>query len=185
MRRVRMSSILIKSPLGDAISGPLDAINAWSKGYSATRHGMNQFPNVVKNTLVKLRHVLDTTNAQAIAVRGTSGLCIAFAARMIDNLPFVMVRKEENNLHHGLPIESLTGNSLNFRRYIFLDDFISSGSTMRAVETALLDAECVAAVLYDGGGMSQSIHRADPPVWRELPMLNMRGNPIPVSRPLD
>jgi adenine/guanine phosphoribosyltransferase-like PRPP-binding protein len=82
------------------------------------------------------------------AVRGSSGIGVANAVRMLDlGLEFVMVRKDDEK-HHGQQVEVITQYNLDFSSYIFLDDFISSGATKNAVKEAIKDAEMRGAVLY-------------------------------------
>ncbi len=110
----------------------------------------------VRNLLVRL---MPASGANCIAVRGTSGLSMAYGMRMLDLLknreilPFVMVRKDDG--HHGGPVESLSFNRQEIGAYLILDDFISSGNTInKIIEKMEIDADdqdvkCAGVVLYD------------------------------------
>ncbi len=123
----------------------------------------NQIPQAhmlaLENIRNLLRRLMRETSANCIAVRGTSGLSMAYGMRMLDLLknrellPFVMVRKDDG--HHGGPVESLNFNVQEIGGYLILDDFISSGNTInKIIEKMEVSAEdydvtCRGIVLYD------------------------------------
>lgn len=69
-----------------------------------------------------------------VAVTGQSGMSVAFAALMFYDFPLVVVRKGERT--HGTMIE---GDAERVGRYIVVDDFISSGSTLRRINKELCE----------------------------------------------
>jgi len=93
-----------------------------------------------------LREARQETNAAAIAVRGTSGLSVAFELRalalsglypqMPSVLPFLMVRKNDSS--HGKVIESLSFEPIErYGKYLICDDFIASGQTIEETILAI------------------------------------------------
>ena len=68
--------------------------------------------------------------ADAVAVTGKSGLSLAFATLMLIDFPLIVVRKRGEN-SHGNPIEGT--RSVDVRKYIILDDFVSSGDTVKTM----------------------------------------------------
>ncbi len=86
----------------------------------------------------------------AIVFRGNSGAAIAFPVSVATGIPVVLVRKEGS---HGSKIEG----SCNVSKYIILDDFISSGDTMRKILNEMTkwnaggdsEVQCVGIALYN------------------------------------
>lgn len=90
----------------------------------------------------------------AIAFRGTSGSAAAFPLAAIHGWPLVHVRKPGASAHNS-DSEGIVGVS----RFLIVDDFISSGDTIRRIvhdlrkkENSLLwpDPKIVGIVLFDG-----------------------------------
>lgn len=67
-----------------------------------------------------------------VAVTGKSGMAVAFAALALEQFNLVTIRKGEST--HGDMIE---GTADRLDRYVFLDDFVSSGSTRDRVQSEL------------------------------------------------
>lgn len=75
-----------------------------------------------------LHHLMEELEADCIAVRGTSGICMAWAmAGRGDHFPTVLMRKEGES-SHGARLEGVSGHI--HRRVILLDDFIATGGTI-------------------------------------------------------
>lgn len=71
----------------------------------------------------------------AIAVTGISGLSVGAPLSLITNKKLVVIRKESETAHssaHPGMTELKDGD-----RYIFVDDFISSGATAKRVRSAI------------------------------------------------
>lgn len=118
-------------------------------GYSANGMRNKAFINMIHKLGPYLLTAAHTLKTNVFVVRGSSGIGVANALRMLDlNLKFVMVRKPEEKAH-GTPVEVITQSSLDFSEYIFLDDFIQTGSTKRAVQEAIPEATMVGIVLYE------------------------------------
>jgi len=132
--------------------------NVYTNGYCTSSGDRNAHRTMLNNVHKALTRVLEEYDATTIAVRGTSGLSIAYELRALSlfmphpMLPFAMVRKDDG--HHGGPVESLDFTYMSIGRYIILDDFISSGKTIAAIMDKMEcmmdpDVKCQAIVLYD------------------------------------
>lgn len=91
--------------------------------------------------------------AEAIAVRGTSGLSVAFGMRMLTDFPIIVCRKEGETSHSSNPISVLWEDPDPYsyamiRKYVILDDMVSSGSTVCGIAEDLEDAKCVGVFTY-------------------------------------
>jgi len=95
------------------------------------------------NTLVELMrpHVEDF---DAIAFRGSSGAALAYPLGFLLKKPLIHIRKELG--HAGIRVEGLFGA----RRIAVIDDFVSSGETIRIIVSELDSA-------YYGAGFAQPI----------------------------
>lgn len=69
----------------------------------------------------------------SIAFRGMSGALIGPPVALRMNKDMIMVRKESDDTHSPFPVE---GRS-NINKYVILDDFASSGNTVRQIRKAI------------------------------------------------
>jgi hypothetical protein len=72
-------------------------------------------------------------NFDTIAVRGVSGVLVGSAVAIALNKHLIVVRKEEDDSHSGVTCEG----HLTARRYVIVDDFISSGRTVKTIATEI------------------------------------------------
>lgn len=92
-----------------------------------------------------------TNDFDTIVATGTSGMMIAPIIAMIMRKHMVAVRKPGENSHSGgLKLQGIFGE-----RWIFLDDFIATGNTLRRVvgtveQEGPKNAEFIGAYLYEG-----------------------------------
>ena len=106
-------------------------------GYSA---GFNQEKLRIQASKVGrlLRSAFVEFGTNVVVVSGNSGVSMGYAVLAMCqglDMQLVLVRKA-NDGSHGAMIEGPRG--LEIQRYIFLDDLIDSGATVRRVNTALL-----------------------------------------------
>lgn len=91
----------------------------------------------VRTVGADLRVLMAELNADSIAVRGTSGVCMAWAlAGSGFNVPTILMRKEGEN-SHGAKFEGREGHV--HRRVLLLDDFTASGATVAGMASDLMD----------------------------------------------
>jgi len=132
--------------------------NVFTNGYCTSSSDPSAHMRMLENVRKALIEIMQHQNASAIAVRGTSGMSVAYGLRTLDTylhrdvLPFILVRKDDG--HHGGPVETLNFRPMSIGRYIILDDFISSGNTVVAMMEKLEcmmdpDVTCCGIVLYD------------------------------------
>lgn len=117
--------------------------------YNDSHMGLDDLAKTVERTAKALLEHKDRFDF--IAVRGCSGMLVGAPVSLKIDKPLVVVRKPEERSHgRGL---------VNYQhaegRYIFLDDFISSGATERATREALRenapDTEYVGSFEYCRG----------------------------------
>lgn len=125
-------------------------------GYSGRQYD----PTRLRSTAKEIAHVLPWlmrhTGAEAVAVTGKSGLSLAFATLMLVDFPLIVVRKRGENTH-GSSIEGTEGVAVH--RYLILDDFVASGTTVKTVVDDLTRyglmsrygaaPQCVGVLQYD------------------------------------
>jgi adenine/guanine phosphoribosyltransferase-like PRPP-binding protein len=85
----------------------------------------------------------------AIAFTGSSGAALAFPLSYFLKVPLIHVRKKDKN-HYGGSIEG----TISSRKYIIVDDFIESGTTVYKIINTIKKeyshpAEIVGICLYD------------------------------------
>jgi len=129
------------------------AAYAYPSGYNMVLYRPKEFRKLAQKTARLLVRLMAHTGATAIAVRGKSGVAMGFAASMFAGLPIVTVRKPGESSHG----ETIEGPRIDLVRYLILDDFVSSGHTIRRIESELnehadnLDEDrpvCVGVVEY-------------------------------------
>lgn len=107
--------------------------------------GLDDLQEVTDRTVEYLRRHKDKFDF--IAVRGFSGALVGSPAALRLNKPLVVIRKPDESNHQGC--SALINGRYASGRYVFLDDFISSGATERAVSSALTDCTYAGRFLYD------------------------------------
>lgn len=104
-------------------------------------------PRIVKALIPASVKILAKYEYDALAFRGMSGCLYAAPLAYKLGKPTIMVRKIDQLSHAG----SLTEGPRNAKRYIIVDDFISSGDTMAAIIEAVQkfapEAECLGILL--------------------------------------
>lgn len=121
--------------------------------YNDEYRGLDDLGDAVDRTAKALGEIADKFDF--IAVRGCSGMVVGAPVALRLNKPLVIVRKPEEDSH------SFGRSVINAQnahgRYIFLDDFIASGATHRAVQEMLSlfdDASEVGTYEYCSGRSS-------------------------------
>lgn len=109
---------------------------------------------VVDRVAKKLKKLQKKVPFDTIVFRGNSGACVAFPLAYKMQIPVVFCRKEREIVpSHGDAFEG-SGNMVN---YVILDDFISSGETVKEIykkvqalakDRQCVDVKCVGIVLY-------------------------------------
>ena len=121
---------------------------------------------VMRRLMPTALKALKTFEFDALACRGVSGLIAApiLAMKLRKNL--LIVRKADEGSHHTRCYGAgrLVQGDKAAKRYIIVDDLISTGSTVRAILTAVQEfapqAKCIGALLSDtlwAGGESMNL----------------------------
>ena len=128
-------------------------------GYSDTLFIVEKLRPTAKAALRAVRRVENALGRPVhVAVTGKSGIAMAFAMAMLEDIQIVTIRKT-NETSHGSKIEGVG----TLADYVILDDFVDSGDTVRRVVRELADfaenrdgvkPNCVGFIEYcrlDGG----------------------------------
>lgn len=89
---------------------------------------MMTFKTTIERVAEAMQTLVTSVGFDAIAFTGSSGACIAYPVSYITGIPLIYVRKDGESTH-GEPIEA----EGDFNKYIILDDFVCSGSTIEHV----------------------------------------------------
>lgn len=118
--------------------------------YTRYKFNRNTLAHVTSEGFTKLREVMKLHGADAVALTGSSGVCL-MGLLIQAGIPVVHVRKPGED-SHGSNVEFSHGQ-VSGQRVVFLDDFIDSGNTVRRVADMLDDyssAQLVAMVALRG-----------------------------------
>lgn len=120
------------------------------------------FPKMVEKSITKAEQLKSELKFDTLAFSGMSGAAIAFILSHWLNIPLLCIRKKEENSHFrsSRPSCVCEGN-LDAKRYLIVDDFISSGNTVNYIIESLAEeiprAQCVGMLMY--AGYSDSAHK--------------------------
>jgi adenine/guanine phosphoribosyltransferase-like PRPP-binding protein len=108
--------------------------------------GLN--PDLRRMTVENVVRILRHYDFDAIAFSGLSGALIVPTVAMLMNKTLLAVRKDKDACHSGRLVEG----DHNARRYIIVDDMISSGDTVRSIvgkiSEAVPNAHCLGCLGY-------------------------------------
>lgn len=127
------------------------------------------FQATVAKTLMAAKDLKIETDFDTIACSGVSGYAMAFVLAHAMGTPVLCVRKENDGSHYrGYRASGLEGN-FAARRYLIVDDFISSGNTVnyiiKTINQELPLADCAAILLYaERDGRSHTHPQTDKPI---------------------
>lgn len=118
----------------------------------------------VKETIDAVRKYKKKNPVDAIAFTGTSGAAYAYPVSLAVGLPLICVRKPGSQ-HYGTGIEGCR----NAKSYIIIDDFISSGATLRRiikmVKKTSHEAQLKAIFLYSDDRRRKA--------WKDYPVISI------------
>jgi adenine/guanine phosphoribosyltransferase-like PRPP-binding protein len=108
--------------------------------------------------------LVKSLDAEAVVASGHSGLVLAGAVSLLTGVPTFAVRKPgEERLSHGM--NRVSAHSPTVARWVFLDDFIDSGSTLRNAAKLLHDEGLISTIwptallLYGGRTGHMDVNR--------------------------
>lgn len=120
------------------------------------------FPRTVENAVSAAKMLKQKYNYDTIAFSGMSGAAMSFLLAHQLKVPLLCVRKKDDGSHFwgsGILRSSDRGRSSlegykDAARYLLVDDFISSGNTVRhimsTISSEIPTAECMAMLMYAG-----------------------------------
>lgn len=125
--------------------------------YLQNVYNPNKFTDLVKKSIATANFIMSQVHFDSIVFTGSSGAAMAFILSIEMNIPLIHIRKRDGS--HYLRYkdkdknDSLIEGFLESKRYIFLDDMISSGETFRNVLNIMYEvqpkSECVGAFMYN------------------------------------
>ena len=144
-------------------------MNVYDSGYGAWKFNPDSIRDRMNGILARLEIIKMRHEVDCILVHGSSGLWLGGMLTVAQDLPVVQVRKP-NESSHGCDIEGKPGRRF---RGVFVDDFISLGSTVDRVRELIdRDGFEVVAVLEHGKSEWTTNWGAgynDLPVYQALP----------------
>lgn len=126
---------------------PVNGRHVYTSTYSCIGYSNREFRLCAQRVHADLSGIMLETEADAVVVRGGSGVVMGSALLMLGDIPLVVARKR-GECSHGEQIEIVGGQSRRVCRYIILDDFVSSGETVRGIKDDMGGARCVGVVQY-------------------------------------
>jgi orotate phosphoribosyltransferase len=104
------------------------------------------FNNKQKNLVIsKIVRCLKKVDFNAIAISGYSMSLISPIVATKLNKQIVVVRKMDETCHSYNRVEGFVGRK---KKYVIIDDCVSSGNTIKHITTYLCDHQCVGVYLY-------------------------------------
>lgn len=137
-------------------------------GYSDVQYNTGILRSHAQMLADFIPRMMQEYDADCIAVMGKSGISLAFATLMLIDFPIMVVRKRGEN-SHGNPIE---GTHMHVaKRYLILDDFVSSGETVRNIVSLINEKasfsqngfvpQCAAVLAYKSTGKGSDVRIDD------------------------
>lgn len=99
-------------------------------GYGWAGMSPKKFSDNIKQAAKKIAAMYRKDKFDAVAFTGSSGAAIAFYLATEYEIPLLYVRKTGEK-SHGQKVESNSPSVI--RKYLIVDDFISSGTTVRSI----------------------------------------------------
>ena len=111
------------------------------------------FQRSVDKTLAAAERLKRSEGYDTIVFSGMSGAAMAFMLSHWMNVPLLCVRKREDTSHYVKQSRRyLEGNADDVRKYMIIDDFISSGATVQymidTIKEKNWNAECACMLMY-------------------------------------
>lgn len=132
----------------------------YNTSYSALGLTRGHFRNLCQRLAEELPDLMFKVGADAIAVRGTSGVSVAFGLRMLSDIQTIVVKKEGEN-SHGSSVTAVGDDFADVARYLIVDDFVATGATVHAIRQRMGRAECVGVLSYANASVATSVLRRE------------------------
>lgn len=124
-------------------------------GYLNQVYWPNRFQEMIGKARRALNEIQQICPFDCIVFQGQSGCAIGYALGAITGIPMINLRKESDDSHHRREIvDRAEGCSNVGLRYLIVDDFISSGSTVTRIYEEIskfrAGAVCIGILTYSG-----------------------------------
>lgn len=123
--------------------------------YLSSVYHKDNFKANINRAVRSLAEFEKTTPFDAIAFTGTSGAALAYPISYLMDKGLLCIRKQESQHFYNGKVEGFWGS----QSYIIVDDFVSSGNTIRAIidgVTSKSKSELVGIYLYDSNRWGES-----------------------------
>lgn len=144
------------------------SIHSSHAGYNKDIYGSPlRWKATVNVTLEALQEVLAHSfpPVDAIAFRGSSGAAMGYTLAYLSGVPPLYIRKPKEK-SHGSVTEGPEGP---VRRYVIVDDFSSSGETLKTILGACYPAQCAAILLYARNGNRELVELGE---FQSVPIIH-------------
>lgn len=137
-------------------------------------YNISNFAVMIERLIPSAQQMRREVGFDTIAFQGTSGAAAAYILAKELYVPLICIRKEDDKSHYARD-NGLFEGSLDAKRYIIVDDFICSGSTVRRIENVIHEklkgeAKCVGYLMYSSA--REPYKHGDRPVWTLKPAPN-------------
>jgi len=117
--------------------------------YLGTVFRPKEFESAVVRALALGKNIACKYKIDGIAFTGVSGAALGYILGYHLGLPLICIRRQGDGAHY---IGALEG-CVSAKRYMIVDDFISSGDTvrriMRTIKTNCYDSKCAAMMMFN------------------------------------
>ena len=159
------------------------SVYAYPVSYSAVGMSADAFRTKVRQISEDLPVFMKAVNADTVVVSGSSGLSVAFALRMLVDIPIIMLRKSGEGAHSG-KWSAMSDREITTRRYVILDDFTESGETVNRIVQDMKDADLAGLFFYARGSARVFVENRYSNTWRVPQAEGQYGVSHPAWRPL-
>jgi len=141
------------------------SVYAYPVSYSAVGMSADAFRTKVRQISEDLPVFMKAVKADAVVVSGSSGLSVAFALRMLVDIPIIMLRKSGEGAHSG-KWSAMRDREITTQRYVILDDFTESGGTVNRIIKDMKDADLAGLFFYARGSARVFVEDVVSNQWR-------------------
>jgi len=159
------------------------SVYAYPVSYSAVGMSADDFRTKARQISEDLPVFMKAVNADAVVVSGSSGLSVAFALRMLVDIPIIMLRKNGEGAHSG-KWSAVSDREIKTNRYVILDDFTESGGTVDRIIEDMKGADLVGLFFYARSSARVFVKDRHSNKWRVPKAEGEYGVSHPSWRPL-
>ena len=159
------------------------SVYAYPVSYSAVGMSADAFRTKVRQISEDLPVFMEAVKADTVVVSGSSGMSVAFALRMLVDIPIIMLRKNGEGAHSD-KLSAARDTAITAQRYVILDDFTESGNTVDRIIRDMSGASLVGLFFYAHGSARVFVEDGISNKWRVPKAEGKYGVEYPAWRPL-